>query len=142
MLLVLSNQKKPQQQLLELILTSVGNTLFKFFQYYTRLKNWRMSSIIWVIKLPLPNLNIQEEERAPSINVLLSAGNWIKGEMLRIYWQLEFPLIIAVEINEWHFQSLSMSPHMTMLGHPSHKLYTVIVVVGQHHRWNNCGHEV
>ena len=49
--------------------------------------------------------------------------------------------IIALEKNEWHFQrailkSFNMSPHMTMLGHPSHKLYTVVVVVvvGQHHR--------
>ena len=52
---------------------------------------------------------------------------------------IEFPLIIALETNEWHFQrailkSFNMSPHMTMLGHPSHKLYTVVVVVGQHHR--------
>ena len=70
-----------------------------------------MSSIIWVIKLP---------------------GIELMGEMSRIYWQLEFPLIIALETNEWHFQrailkSFNMSPHMTMLGHLSHKLYTVVV---------------
>ena len=52
--------------------------------------------------------------------------------MLCIYWQLKFPLIIALETNEWHFQrailkSFNMSPHMTMLGHLSHKLYTVVV---------------
>ena len=54
-----------------------------------------------------------------------SARNWIKV-------QLEFSLIIALETNEWHFQrailkSFNMSPHMTMLGHLSHKLYTVVV---------------
>ena len=54
--------------------------------------------------------------------------------------RIEFPLIIPLETNEWHFQrailnSFNMSPHMTMLGHPSHKVYTVVVVVvvGQHH---------